>query len=99
MQRDISHGLPDQRAGLGFFTTSFKLDIPEGFDVPMSFIFKDTEENEPYRALLFINGWMMGKRIANLGPQFIFPVHQGILNYQGEKYVVKCSILISGHEN
>jgi hypothetical protein len=22
---------------------------------------------QPYRALLFVNGWMMGKRVGNLG--------------------------------
>ena len=22
---------------------------------------------QPYRAILFVNGWMMGKRVANLG--------------------------------
>jgi len=30
-----------------------------------------------------VNGWMMGKRIGNLGPQTKFPVHEGILDYQG----------------
>lgn len=27
------------------------------------------------------------QRVANLGPQFKFPVHEGILNYRGKKYV------------
>jgi len=30
---------------------------------------------------------MMGKRVANLGPQFKFPVHQGILDYNGTNTV------------
>ncbi|KAG8928066.1 hypothetical protein FRC02_007399 [Tulasnella sp. 418] len=49
-----------------------------------------TPENyhgQPYRALLFVNGWMMGKRIGNLGPQVKFPVHEGILKYRGENTV------------
>ena len=25
----------------------------------------------------------MGKRVANMGPQTAFPVHEGILNYRG----------------
>ena len=68
----------------------------------LSFTFD--ESAQPYRALLFVNGWMMGKRVANLGygtshfepseginvdvrasPQFKFPVHQGILDYNGIK--------------
>jgi hypothetical protein len=45
------------------------------------------ESGQAYRAVLFINGWMMGKRVGNLGPQAKFPVHEGILDYHGEKYV------------
>lgn len=29
----------------------------------------------------------MGKRIANLGPQVSYPVHEGILNYHGSNTV------------
>jgi hypothetical protein len=29
----------------------------------------------------------MGKYVANIGPQHVFPVHQGILNYHGENTV------------
>ncbi|KAI6139306.1 glycoside hydrolase family 35 protein [Pisolithus tinctorius] len=81
MARDLSEGLPSSSAGVGFFVTTFKLGIPEDFDVPISFTFD--ESTQPYRALLFVNGWMMGKRVANLGPQYDFPVHQGILDYNG----------------
>ncbi|KAI0040947.1 glycoside hydrolase family 35 protein [Auriscalpium vulgare] len=83
--REFSSGLPNNTAGVGFFVKTFKLDVPAGFDVLMSFTFDDS--SQPYRALLFVNGWMMGKRVANLGPQFKFPVHEGILNYQGENTV------------
>ncbi|KAH8977974.1 glycoside hydrolase family 35 protein, partial [Lactarius hatsudake] len=79
--RDLSAGLPNGNAGVGFFATEFPLHIPPGFDVMLSFTFD--ESAQPYRALLFVNGWMMGKRVANLGPQFKFPVHQGILDYNG----------------
>jgi hypothetical protein len=62
-------GLPSNNAGIGFFVTTFELHIPEGYDVPISFVFEDGESGEetPYRALLFVNGWNFGKRIANLG--------------------------------
>jgi hypothetical protein len=56
----------DSNAGVGFFVTSFELNIPEGNDVTMSFVFEE-EFGLPYRALLFVNGWMMGKRVGNLG--------------------------------
>jgi hypothetical protein len=80
--RDLSEGLPNSAAGVGFFVTTFDLSIPEGFDVPLSFTFEEPL-GQPYRLYLFVNGWMMGKRVGNLGPQFKFPVHQGILNYNG----------------
>jgi hypothetical protein len=63
--RDLSDGLPNGAAGVGFFVTVFPLHIPPGLDVMLSFTFD--ESAQPYRALLFVNGWMMGKRVANLG--------------------------------
>ncbi|KAJ7092896.1 glycoside hydrolase family 35 protein [Mycena belliarum] len=84
--RPLSAGLPSGGAGVGFFVTKFDLDIEEYLDVHMSFEFEDPL-GAAYRALLFVNGWMMGKRVANLGPQAKFPVHQGILDYKGENTV------------
>ncbi|KAG6917306.1 hypothetical protein DXG01_003147 [Tephrocybe rancida] len=97
--RDLIEGLPNSNAGVGFFVTTFKLAIPNGFDIPMSFTFQEPF-GQPYRAILFVNGWMMGKRVGNLGyrphlsmnylcpnefdsPQSKFPVHEGILDYSG----------------
>ncbi|KLO05165.1 glycoside hydrolase family 35 protein [Schizopora paradoxa] len=87
--RDITNGLPNNTAGVGFFVTTFDLDIPEGVDALLSFTFdgNSSATTQPYRALLFVNGWMMGKRVANLGPQTKFPVHQGILDYNGQNTV------------
>ncbi|CAK5265004.1 unnamed protein product [Mycena citricolor] len=70
--------------GVGFFLTHFDLDISEFLDVHLSFEFDDAgADRQPYRAFLFVNGWMMGERVANLGPQSKFPVQAGILDYQG----------------
>ncbi|KAG6888527.1 hypothetical protein C0995_007639 [Termitomyces sp. Mi166 len=80
--RDLMEGLPDSKAGVGFFVTTFNLTIPQGSDVPMSLTFQEPS-GQPYRAFLFVNGWMMGKRVANLGPQSKFIVHEGILDYNG----------------
>jgi len=66
--RAISEGLPQGSAGIGFFRTEFVLNIPDGYDVPMEFVFDDARDGaSAYRALIFVNGWMMGKRVANLG--------------------------------
>ncbi|CAE6463948.1 unnamed protein product [Rhizoctonia solani] len=82
---DISDGLPNNQAGVGWFRTTFGLNIPQAYDVPISLEFDDTPA--PYRALLFVNGWLMGRYIANLGPQYKFPVPEGILNHRGENTV------------
>ena len=66
VSRSLSEGLPNNVAGVGFFVTTFKLDIPHGLDVMMSFTFQEPL-GQPYRAFLFVNGWMMGKRVGNLG--------------------------------
>lgn len=58
-RRPLSEGLPDNAAGVGFFVTTFDLQIPEGTDVPISFVFND--HSERYRASLFVNGWKYGK--------------------------------------
>lgn len=63
--RDLSSGLPGSSAGVGFFVTTFDLKIPSYQDAFISFTFDDSAQ--PYRAYLFVNGWMMGKRVANLG--------------------------------
>ncbi|KAI0687065.1 glycoside hydrolase superfamily [Earliella scabrosa] len=84
--RDLSDGLPDGGAGVGFFVTTFDLDIPKGTDTLVSFQY-ETTNTQPYRALLFVNGWQFGKRAANVGPQTRFPVPQGILNYNGKNTV------------
>ena len=60
VSRDISQGLPGGKAGVGFFVTTFELAYPTGSDVLTSFEFAE-EFGQPYRALLFVNGWMFGK--------------------------------------
>ncbi|KAF5348545.1 hypothetical protein D9756_009580 [Leucocoprinus leucothites] len=84
--RDLAQGLPNRQAGVGFFVTTFDLNVPRDIDAMMSFTFGEPF-GQPYRAYLFVNGWMMGKRVGNLGPQSKFPVHEGILNYRGTNTV------------
>ncbi|KAJ8075321.1 hypothetical protein PM082_019659 [Marasmius tenuissimus] len=83
---DTMSNLSLSSAGVGFFVNTFEMSIPQGKDVMISFNFVEGGE-QPYRALLFVNGWMMGKRVGNLGPQTKFPVHEGILDYQGTNTV------------
>ncbi len=64
--RELSEGLPSGGAGVGFFVTTFDLAFPRNTDVLVSFQF-EAENTQPYRALLFVNGWKFGKaRFAHL---------------------------------
>ncbi|KAG6828113.1 hypothetical protein H0H92_009165 [Tricholoma furcatifolium] len=71
--------------GVGFFRTTFTLNLPKGYDIPLAVVFDSAEGW--YRSQLYINGWQMGKRVANIGPQTSFVVQQGIFDYQGENTV------------
>jgi len=68
--RDLSEGLPDSAAGVGFFVTTFDLNIPEGYDVSMTFTFDNSTMGQAYCLRLFVNGWMMGHMIVNIGTNF-----------------------------
>lgn len=48
------------RTGVSWYRTNFDLDIPDGYDAPMSIKFDDDSKTR-YRALLFINGWQFGR--------------------------------------
>jgi hypothetical protein len=76
--------------GVGFYSTTFALDIPVGWDIPLSLIFRGDEftgEGKSWRAQLWINGYQFGKFANGIGPQRRFPVPEGILNYRGENYI------------
>lgn len=52
-------------AGIGFYATSFSLDLPEGYDIPLSFRFNNSasaaRSGTSYRCQLFVNGYQFGK--------------------------------------
>ncbi|KAL1877885.1 hypothetical protein Daus18300_002238 [Diaporthe australafricana] len=80
-----------QNAGIAFYVTDFELDMPQGFDIPLSFVIwnvnKSTGEPSIFRLQLFVNGYQFGKYINHLGPQARFPVPEGVLNYNGKNTV------------
>ncbi|CAK7244442.1 MAG: hypothetical protein STHCBS139747_005981 [Sporothrix thermara] len=80
--------------GLAFYAASFDLALPEGYDVPLGFAFANTTnstnsstDSGAYRVQLFVNGYQFGKFVPYLGPQFVFPVPEGVLNYNGTNYL------------
>ncbi|KAH7111200.1 beta-galactosidase [Dactylonectria macrodidyma] len=74
--------------GVAFFATSLPLDLPAGYDIPISLVFTNstnTKSSAPanFRAQIFVNGWQFGKYINNIGPQLSYPIPEGILDHNG----------------
>lgn len=78
-------------AGVAYYTTSFTLALPsDRWDIPLSLVFaNDTSAaaGAPYRALVFVNGYQLGRYTSNIGPQTAFPVPEGVLDYNGENWL------------
>ena len=75
-------------AGIGFFGVEFDLNVPAGYDIPLSFTFSTPSSNSgAQRVQIYINGWQYGKYVSNIGPQTKYPVPEGILNYNGTNYL------------
>lgn len=80
------------KAGINFYSTTFDLDMPSGYDIPLSFGFTNATLTAngtvpSYRVMLFVNGYQFGKYVHNIGPQDVFPVPEGIWDYHGSNYV------------
>lgn len=87
---DMLPGSKFSKPGVRFHQTTLKLDIPDGWDIPLSFIFNGEEFTgigRGWRAQLWVNGYHFGKFANAIGPQRRFPVPEGILNYRGENTV------------
>lgn len=74
--------------GVQFYSASFDLDLPKGWDIPLYFDFSNSSASaSPYRVQLFVNGYQYGKYVNNVGPQTSYPVPEGILNYHGTNWI------------
>ena len=68
--------------GESWYRTSFALHLPKGQDVPMGIKIADGRRRR-YRALIFVNGWLIGRYVNAVGPQRSFPVPAGIVRPNG----------------
>jgi beta-galactosidase GanA len=72
----------DTRPGVSWYRTEVPLDLPKGQDTSLGLTISDNPSRK-YRAMLFVNGWMVGNYVNYLGPEHSFPVPNGILNPNG----------------
>ena len=78
-----ARGVP---AGIGWYRTSFSLNLPSRGYVPVAVQIGGPGPGagtKNYRAFIFVNGWMIGRYVNNVGPQHQFYVPAGILNDRG----------------
>ncbi|MFE0465396.1 beta galactosidase jelly roll domain-containing protein, partial [Kitasatospora sp. NPDC058965] len=76
----------DTVPGVTWYRTSVPLDLPKGQDTSVGLKITD-DPSRHYRALLFVNGWQVGRYVNDLGPQHSFPVPTGVLNPNGANSV------------
>ncbi|KAI1503315.1 glycoside hydrolase superfamily [Biscogniauxia marginata] len=77
------------KASVAFYSAPLDLDLPsDEWDIPLAFAFSnDTAVSGNYRAQLYVNGWQFGKLSSSIGPQTVFPVPEGILDYHGTNWI------------
>jgi len=74
------------KPGLDWYRTTFRLDLPAGQDVPIALRIHDLAPHH-YRAIVFINGWQIGRYISDVGPQTDFELPPGLLNQHGDNTI------------
>lgn len=71
-------------AGVAFYAAELELDMPSGWDIPLSFTFTNSTSESSnataaaWRSQLYVNGYQFGKYVHNVGPQDSYPVPEGI---------------------
>jgi beta-galactosidase GanA len=81
-----SRGVP---AGIGWYRTTFNLNIPHGTYDPIDVQIGASSGvgTADYRAFIYVNGWLIGRYVNNVGPQHDFYVPDGILNDNGQNTI------------
>jgi len=71
--------------GVRWYRTTARLDLPRGQDSPLALELTDGEGEgaKDYRAQIFVNGWLIGRYLADTGPQSRFVIPSGLLNEHG----------------
>ncbi len=72
----------DTTPGEAWYRATFSLDLPRSQDVPLGIRITD-DPSHHYRALIYLNGWLIGRYINDTGPEQSFPVPAGILRTDG----------------
>ncbi|KAI0010903.1 glycoside hydrolase family 35 protein [Xylariaceae sp. FL0662B] len=78
---------PSSAPGVLFYAAPLPLRLPSPkYDIPLCFVFGNVTGGA-VRIQLYVNGWQFGKFVGHIGPQSLFPVPEGILDYDGENWI------------
>jgi beta-galactosidase len=78
---DQDHHLGEQQ-WVGWYRTQFTLDIPSGLNAPIGLVMPEHGYGDS-KALIFLNGFLLGRFWPAKGPQLKFYLPKGVLNHQG----------------
>ena len=82
----VSLPASDTTPGVSWYRTNVALDLPKGQDTSVGIKITD-DPSRHYRALIFVNGWQLGRYINDTGPQHDFPIPNGILKTNGSNTI------------
>ena len=91
---DVSLPATDQRPGVAWYRTTFRLHVPPGTDASVGLTISD-DPSKAYRAQIFLNGWNVGQYACGVGPQSTFVLPGGILELRGEN-TLAIAVITSG---
>ncbi|GAB3978896.1 hypothetical protein GCM10029978_072830 [Actinoallomurus acanthiterrae] len=87
---NVSLPKADATPGVAWYRSTFRLDLPKGQDTSVGLTIDD-DPSRHYRALIYVNGWLMGQYVNDTGPQHTFPLPTGILRPRGTNTVAIAS--------
>jgi hypothetical protein len=79
---ETPHEWPANRHGIGLYRTRFSLDLAGPDNPPIGLDIPSVQE----KAVIYLNGWMIGRAWA-VGPQRVFYLPPGLLNFKGENHL------------
>lgn len=82
-----------QSAPVGWYRTHFTLSFPPGEDVPLGLTLPHVSD----KAVIWLNGWQVGRYWEQMGPQHEFYLPAGVLNTHGDN-VLSVAVWNRGHQ-
>ncbi|KAJ1531189.1 hypothetical protein HK096_007779, partial [Nowakowskiella sp. JEL0078] len=90
----VSDKVSIEQPGYRWFGMDFVLHVSDEVDAAVSFCVNTPEEEKlwearkEFRLQFYINGWLLGRYVSNLGPQSKFPIPNGILDTNGVNRII-----------